>query len=95
MLDKTAKFQPCSSPKSPELSKLSITRGGRFELDHVIANWEIIRKFCLENKSEENEMILKNFGEFPQTVSFVQKIAPEFFLDGGHDVKDNGFVTYD
>lgn len=60
-------------------------------IDPLIANCELIRRFCSENRSETNDQFGADCERMCGSAQFISRIAAEFFLDSVHD---NGFMTF-
>ena len=59
--------------------------------DRMVANCELIRKYCSENVCETNDQFASDCERLFKVAELIHRIAPDFYFDC---VPDNGFVTF-
>ena len=63
----------------------------RFSINNLIFNCEYIRKYCLNNKCDENARLNKDCEQLLECAKFVDQIADDFTLEG---IPSNGFFIF-
>lgn len=59
--------------------------------NRMVANYELIRKYCAATVSETNTQFAADCERMFQTAELIHRIASDFYFDS---VPDNGFVTF-